>query len=221
MAEKLQVFLDNGEEDFTRRAVEEANELGQSGFGGTLLNVIGTTYVEQAKLELGGVNGISVSLSQTGRYLNTRFSVLNRGIRAASGASDAQKAQEKLIEIQQEKAEGKRDMEESEEEAKLKKKIESAQGHIFSVMWYMTAIDIESTLRKVCTKVTHDTFVEPEVRKKRKKALLLLGKIFCDRAAEHGCSGIDEVLSNLTQQMQQQGGGSVAQEKAQEKTGPL
>lgn len=222
LAEKLQVFLDNGEEDFTRRAVEEANELGQSGFGGTLLNVIGTTYVEQAKLELGGVNGISVSLSQTGRYLNTRFSVLNRGIRAASGASDAQKAQEKLIEIQQEKAEGKRDMEESEEEAKLKKKIESAQGHIFSVMWYMTAIDIESTLRKVCTKVTHDTFVEPEIRKKRKKALLLLGKIFCDRAAEHGCSGIDEVLSNLTQQMQQQGGGSVAQEKgAQEKTGPL
>jgi hypothetical protein len=47
LAEKLQVCLDNGEEEFTRRAVEEANELGQSAFGGTLLNVIGTTYVEQ------------------------------------------------------------------------------------------------------------------------------------------------------------------------------
>ena len=47
LAEKLQLCLDNGNEDFTRRAVEEANELGQSAFGGTLLNVIGTTYVEQ------------------------------------------------------------------------------------------------------------------------------------------------------------------------------
>jgi crotonobetainyl-CoA:carnitine CoA-transferase CaiB-like acyl-CoA transferase len=47
-------------------------------------------------------------------------------------------------------------------------KIESAQGHIFSVMWYMTAIDIESTLRKVCTKVTHDTYVTPAVRQSRK-----------------------------------------------------
>lgn len=47
LAEKLQVCLDNGEEEFTRQAVEEANELGQSAFGGTLLNVIGTTYVEQ------------------------------------------------------------------------------------------------------------------------------------------------------------------------------
>jgi ribosomal protein L12E/L44/L45/RPP1/RPP2 len=150
--------------------------------------------------------GVGVSLSQTGRYFNTRFSVLNRGIRAATGAGDAQKAQERLIEIQQEKAEGKREQEDSEEEIKLKKKIESAQGHIFSVMWYMTAIDIESTLKKVCTKVTHDTYVDADVRKKRKKALLQLGKIFCDRAAEHGCSGIDEVLNNLTQQMQQAAG---------------
>lgn len=127
------------------------------------------------------------------------------------------------MEIQQEKAEGKREQtEESEEEQQLKKKIENAQGHIFSVMWYMTAIDIESTLRKVCTKVTHDTFVPPDVRKKRKKALLLLGKIFCDRAAEHGSSGIDEVLNNLTQQMQQQAGGGGVQDKGkQEKTGPL
>ena len=156
--------------------------------------------------------------------------MLNRGIRAASGASDAQKAQEKLVEIQQEKSEGKRDEhEESEEEKALKKKIESAQGHIFSVMWYMTAIDIESTLRKACTKVTHDTFVTPEVRKKRKKALLLLGKIFCDRAAEHGSTGIDEVLNNLTQQMQQQAGGGAeagggagaGASGAQDKTGPL
>jgi hypothetical protein len=49
LAEKLQVLLDSGEEEFSRRAHEEANELGQSAFGGTLLNVIGTTYVEQVR----------------------------------------------------------------------------------------------------------------------------------------------------------------------------
>ena len=222
LAEKLQIYLDNGEEEFIRQAVEEANEMGQSAFGGTLLNLIGTTYREQAKLELGGVDGIGVSLTQTGRYLNTRFSVLNRGIRAATGASDAQKAQERLIAIQQEKAEGNYEgQEETEEEKKLKKKVEHAQGHIFSVMWYVTAIDIESTLRKVCTKVTHDTFVDPEIRKKRKKALLLLGNIYCDRAAEHGSTGIDEVLNNLTRQMQQQGGETPQANVNSKEYGPL
>ena len=47
LAEKLQIYIDNGEEDFSRWAHEEAQELGQSAFGGTLLNVIGTSYVEQ------------------------------------------------------------------------------------------------------------------------------------------------------------------------------
>lgn len=221
LAEKLQIYLDNGEEEFTRQATEEANELGQSAFGGTLLNVIGTAYVEQAKLELGGMGGLGVSLSQTGRYFNTRFSVLSRGIRAASGAGDAQKAQERLLQIQQERQEGKIGAEETQEEAKLKKKIESAQGHIFSVMWYMTVIDIESTLRKACTKVTHDTFVEPAIRQKRKKALLLLGKIFCDRAAEHGSTGIDDLLNQLTKQMQEQSEATSEQQSAKNESAGL
>lgn len=52
LAEKLQKYVDNGEHDFSQWAHDEANELGQSAFGGTLLNVIGTTYLEQVSFSV-------------------------------------------------------------------------------------------------------------------------------------------------------------------------
>jgi hypothetical protein len=72
-------------------------------------------------------------------------------------------------------------------------------------MWSITSIDIESTLQKVCTKVTHDNFVSAEARDSRKRALVRLGEIFCVRAEEQmPKGGIEEVLSLVTTKIQQQ-----------------
>jgi hypothetical protein len=45
-------------------------------------------------------------------------------------------------------------------------------------MWYLTSVDIETTLRKVIVKVTHDNYITPQQRDLRKRALVKLGKIY-------------------------------------------
>ena len=62
-------------------------------------------------------------------------------------------------------------------------------------MWSLTTIEIESTLQKVCTKVTHDNSVSAESRLLRKRGLIRLGEIYCQRGQEHTPKGgIEEVL---------------------------
>ena len=65
-------------------------------------------------------------------------------------------------------------------------------------MWYLTSVDIETTLRKVCVKVTHDTYLTPELRNRRKEALVRLGKLYIKRGAEHmGSGGVEEILNQV------------------------
>lgn len=65
-------------------------------------------------------------------------------------------------------------------------------------MWYLTSVDIEATLRKVIVKVTHDNYITPQQRDKRKQALVKLGKIYTRRGAEHmGQGGIEEILNQV------------------------
>jgi len=72
-------------------------------------------------------------------------------------------------------------------------------------MWYITSIDIESTLRKVCVKVTHDNFITPEARMRRKHGLIRLGQIFSRRGAEHmGKGGIEEILNQMSSSLHMQ-----------------
>jgi len=84
---------------------EEAVELSQSAFGGTLLHLIGTIYEEQGRAEVGGLGGLGVNIAQTNRYVGTRFNIVNKGWQAASKASEAQKAQERLEEIARKRVE--------------------------------------------------------------------------------------------------------------------
>ena len=72
LAQKLQPFLDGDEELFLTQMDEEAVELSQSAFGGTLLHLIGTVYVEQGRSEIGGFGSIGANISQTSRYVGTR-----------------------------------------------------------------------------------------------------------------------------------------------------
>lgn len=64
-------------------------------------------------------------------------------------------------------------------------------------MWSITAIDIESTLRKVCVKVMHDSFVSPDARLRRKRGLVKLGQIFSAKAEEHMSGDVDQILSEV------------------------
>lgn len=75
LAQKLQQYVDGDISGFERAVDEEAEELSRSAFGGVLLNLIGTIYMEQGRAELGGLGGLGVNLSQTNRYIGTRYAV--------------------------------------------------------------------------------------------------------------------------------------------------
>lgn len=140
-----------------------------------------------------------------------RLNLFQKSAQGLFGASDAQKAYARLQEIGKLKAAGELPPEETQEEKDLKKTLEKTQGHMyltrllrmltscsFSVLWSITSIDIESTLQRVCTKVTHDNFVSPEARVARKRGLIRLGEIFTQQAQEHlPKGGIEEVLSEV------------------------
>jgi hypothetical protein len=72
LSQKLQQYVDGDISGFERTVTEEAVELSQSAFGGVLLNLIGTIYMEQGRAELGGFSSIGVNFSQTNRYIGTR-----------------------------------------------------------------------------------------------------------------------------------------------------
>ena len=48
------------------------------------------------------------------------------------------------------------------------------------ILWRVTELDIRGTLAKICRKVTHDHSVDELARKKRLRALAILGTAFLD-----------------------------------------
>lgn len=72
LAQKLDQYVSGDLTGFEAAINIEAEELCGSSFGGVLLNLIGTIYVEQGRAELGGFSGLGVNFSQTNRYIGTR-----------------------------------------------------------------------------------------------------------------------------------------------------
>lgn len=149
---KLQLYIDSNAEVFQENMRAEAKELASTAFGGTLLSTIGVVYHEFARSELGTLDGISLSVYQTGRDISTRYSIASSGIKAAYTASAVNKLQKNIH------AEGSADAAatgasggadassstpaDSKAEAKpsthdtelLQKKIEEMSAHVLSVM---------------------------------------------------------------------------------------
>eukprot|EP01034_Spumella_vulgaris_P021890 gene21890-27967_t len=222
---KLQPYLDCEEnaEQYILTQIEEVKELSSSPFGSTLLGTIGLAYQEAASSELDTLTGFAVSFTQATRYIGSGLSIASEGIRAAYTASEvnsAAKSQAKIAAAAESKesaatggaapsadskeagaAEAKKASTLSpEEEAAMQLKIEKLSGHMFSVMWMVTELDIRGTLGKVCYRVLHDHSVDDATRLKRCKAMLILGKLFLAHAGSTA-AGLGDIKARLTQQM--------------------
>eukprot|EP00607_Mallomonas_marina_P008810 CAMPEP_0182417468 /NCGR_PEP_ID=MMETSP1167-20130531/1956_1 /TAXON_ID=2988 /ORGANISM="Mallomonas Sp, Strain CCMP3275" /LENGTH=619 /DNA_ID=CAMNT_0024591077 /DNA_START=366 /DNA_END=2225 /DNA_ORIENTATION=+ len=234
LASRLQIFVDDGEEAFRTWAQEEAKELSLSPIGGTLLATLGSVYEEHAKEEIGGFTGWEASLTQTGRAIGTRYRIFNAGVRAAVSAREVhnydkrstkeEKSNEKVPDKDTKDAEEaasagvgvsdvplpveKKRAQEQLEELKKAQLHEALAGSMMELMWHVTVIDIETTLRKVCHKVTHDHSVTSEIRQQRILALLVLG-------AEFRAKGVsmDKGIGDLMQRM-----GGMGQPSGKEET---
>eukprot|EP00596_Hydrurales_sp_CCMP1899_P000062 CAMPEP_0119043032 /NCGR_PEP_ID=MMETSP1177-20130426/16361_1 /TAXON_ID=2985 /ORGANISM="Ochromonas sp, Strain CCMP1899" /LENGTH=618 /DNA_ID=CAMNT_0007010211 /DNA_START=212 /DNA_END=2068 /DNA_ORIENTATION=+ len=218
LAAKLQPYVDSGgnEEMFRESLHAEAVELSSSAFGSTLLYTIGLQYSESARQELDIFDGIGVGFRQTGRGIATRYYIASSGLRAASLSSQVSKGSKKKKEgdttvddskhsedTEAKLKEPKMSDSEAEEKA-LQAKMEELSGHMFTVMWHITEIDLRATLNAVCRKVTHDHSVDEATRTKRKKALLIIGEVFMMLGGSTE-DGIKDIKSRLGAQMN--GGG--------------
>jgi hypothetical protein len=132
------------------------------------VRTIGRAYAEAAAAELSAIDSLGVGLTQAGRSVSTGLSIGYQGVQAAYVASEVSRAQK----LKKSKAEeellksgavatlspseaGAPVLTEAEEEAALQERIERLSGHMFTVMWHFTEMDIRATLAAVCTKVTY------------------------------------------------------------------
>lgn len=93
------------------------------------------------------------------------------------------------------------------EEASMKRKIERLSGHMFAVMWYISEMDIRSTLASACRKVVRDHSVSDAERVMRCRALKLLGESFKAKGGSKS-AGLGDIKNRMQQQMNGSGGGA-------------
>ena len=199
LAMRLQPYIDSGGDAllFCQSVEEEARELSSSAFGSTLLHTIGLAYVEYARAELDSLDGLAVSLRQTGRGIATRYAIASNGLKAASLAHQVQQVQRAAEKKKQDgpgddpaagaagpgaagegAAEGPTSADPNELDDATKQKIAEMSGHMMAVMWHVTELDLRATLAGVCKKVCRDRSVDEATRTRRKKGLVVLGEMY-------------------------------------------
>ena len=170
-----------GIDEFLVAEQEEAQELGGQPFGATLLHTIGTMYTLKAEQWLGS-NSTFLGIGAAKANIKQRHHTAKTHIAAAQAAWGAMKAARKL--------EGLDAFEEGSEaarEAEAKAAAEQMPA-MLNAMWRVTVIDVERTLKSVCTMVLEDESVPLEARRVRADGMRRLGRLY-SAAADHAQGG--------------------------------
>jgi len=154
----------------------KAASLATTPFGEELLHTIGYTYALAGQKQLGrqaplGLEGHMLSLKQKGHILGTKFDAFGAGVKAFVSQQRASKSEKLETTPEDEAADPDKPV--SQDQANL-------MLDFMTVMWKMSVVDIESTLRSACHKVLHDKAVDKDVITKRATAMAIVGKIFCE-----------------------------------------
>lgn len=176
------------EDNFRHKLEAQGCELCRSAMGGALLGCIGYLYKQQGTKQLGTSavsGGVSERLHGAAASVEQKFlATKNYASAAAAGyaaATSARKAADEGTGSIQEKSEAQR----------------KATEKMIMTMWYATIIEISYLLRKVCKKVTHDTSIEKEKRKKRALGMIIAGEVFLKRSKESDSGALEEMMRHL------------------------
>lgn len=224
LAEKLKPYVDSdGNKDyFIASLTDEIQELSSSAFGCTLLRTIGSAYVEHGNSELNTMSSLARQFNKTARGVSTGYTLAREGLSAALTAGEVSKIQRKAAAAAGSTESGKSDGDANrpseqaepnislspEDEALLMKKMEKLSGHMFAVIWYVTEMDIRSTLATVCKKVLLDQSVDGKTRMLRCKGLIVLGELFLANGRD-----VKEGLGEIKARMQAHMGAATSSTK--------
>mmetsp|Transcript_22871 Transcript_22871/g.53530 ORF Transcript_22871/g.53530 Transcript_22871/m.53530 type:complete len:509 (+) Transcript_22871:96-1622(+) len=188
LADMLKPFS-KGEYDeagFKTKLEEHAKALAQTPVGGALLGAIGYCYKEGGLLAL-GTSAVSGGMSERLTGAKTYF---ERSARKANNYYSVAKASVDAAQAMQ-------DNSDPEKKAAIKDEDVAAAGiHMIKVLWHASVIEIEELLKVVCVKVTHDTAIEKDERKKRAQGLVIAGDVFMSFGAS-----VDEGIKELSAKM--------------------
>jgi curved DNA-binding protein CbpA len=154
-----------------------AQTLANASFGQIMVQKIGWVYAMEAEkflhdplagtgtwLDL-GLRSTGVTMQQKASKWKNKFSALKAGVNIFSTVQSSEAEVQKATNEQQA----------NELRAKQQRDV---LPHVLDALWSTSSVDIESTLRHVCSKVLHDASVAQSRRAGRAKALLYLGKMF-------------------------------------------
>ena len=165
-----------------------AEHLVTASYGDIMLHTIGFVYEKQAlEFQTDPVGGMGTwadlgfranyaRMEQMGKRMQSQFNALGAGMKVISTMRSA--------DAEAKKAGPGGDA--SSNEAAMQKRQADVLNHVMEAIWNASALDIESTIRKVCDKVLHDFAVSKEVRGRRARGLEVLGKIFQEVKAPEG-----------------------------------
>jgi len=173
LAARLQPYVDCQVSltDFESEVSAQAKVLAETPFGELLTHTIGAIYVYKAsqalRLNLGD------RFKQKGHTFNANAKALKAMVKMYKVSREAQGLKE-------------------EEQAQA---MQASMATFLEGAWYVSVIDVETTLRHVCKKVLTDTALGKEARKKRAKALQRMGELFLDAASANGKDGAGKAKS--------------------------
>jgi len=196
LVDLIKTFVSGEREAFRTQMEQLSVELSGSSVGSALLAVIGYCYKQEALRALGTANvsgGLSHRLAGAKAAAKVRVhtakgyaNAVKASVSAAGQAYKADKAQKA------ERADTGQDSIGDDAGADQQK----MQASVIAAMWHGTVLEIESLLRQVCRKVTHDTAVEKGIRQKRAEALIVAGDVFF-KAGSAADGGIEDLIERL------------------------
>lgn len=178
---------------FQTRVEALAKELSNSAVGGALVGCLGYCYKHEATRALGTMNVSGGVMHRIEGAKATTEGKVHRASNYASMASAVVGAATAAASAEDPKL---KDSSDSGAASAAEAKEQVAGEKVVKVMWYTTVIEIESLLRRVVIKVTHDTSVDKEKRQKRADALKITGDVFLQCSSEVS-SGLKELHMKL------------------------
>jgi len=167
LAARLQPYVDGTVtlEAFETEARTQAKELAETAFGELLTHTIGGIYVYKAAAAL--KLNLAANLKQKSHTFGTNTKALSSMLKMYKVSREAQGMGE-------------------EAQAKA---MHAQMGTFLEGAWYVSVVDVETTLRHVCKKVLTDTSSGKEARKRRATALKRLGELFLEASSANGKDG--------------------------------